>query len=315
MGKNNKKLTTEEFISRAVKIHGKKYDYSKVKYVNGYTKVEIICPKHGNFFQTPGNHSNYGCLKCGNDRSIVACRSDKETFIEKSKYIHGKKYNYDTVDYINAHTKVKIGCPIHGIFNQSPVCHLNGCGCSRCGIDKKSQCKPKSTEKFVNDAIKIHKNVYDYSKVNYVDAHTKIEIICKKHGSFFQKACGHLIGKGCPKCVHHISKPEVKFLDYLKILNRQKFIQPYKVDGIRGNKVFEFLGDYFHGNPKKHDSDHYNQICHKSFGELYKELNEKFSKLNELGYSIYYMWESDWNSWNKDKTDVFPIKKYSENKI
>ena len=123
---------------------------------------------------------------------------------------------------------------------------------------------------------------------------------------------------GCPRCSHYISKRECIFLDYLNIPNtkenRQKYIKPYKVDGFNKNKIYEFLGDYYHGNPEKYKSNEYNQTCHKTFGELYEKTTEKFSKLNELGYSIYYVWENDWNSWHKNKRHSFPLKKYNKHK-
>jgi very-short-patch-repair endonuclease len=61
----NKNYTTEEFIRRAKEVHGDKYDYSKSVYVNYITKVEIICPKHGSFWQQPSCHINgYNCPHC-----------------------------------------------------------------------------------------------------------------------------------------------------------------------------------------------------------------------------------------------------------
>lgn len=65
-----KKLTQEEFIKRATKIHNGKYDYSKVEYVKSNKKVCIICPVHGEFWQTPTNHlMKHGCVKCMGDDS------------------------------------------------------------------------------------------------------------------------------------------------------------------------------------------------------------------------------------------------------
>lgn len=59
-------FTTDIFIKRAKEIHGDKYDYSLVDYVNAKTKVEIICPVHGKFTQIPYNHlSGKGCMECG----------------------------------------------------------------------------------------------------------------------------------------------------------------------------------------------------------------------------------------------------------
>lgn len=65
-----KKLTQEEFIKRAVEVHNDKYDYSKVNYINNTTKICIICPKHGAFFQTPNMHlyQKQGCKKCRSDK-------------------------------------------------------------------------------------------------------------------------------------------------------------------------------------------------------------------------------------------------------
>ena len=319
MGKNNKKLTTDEFIERSSQIHKNKFDYSKSVYNVSMKKLIIICPIHGEFLQTPSNHYHYGCIKCGIEKNSNSCRSNKEVFIKKAKRIHGEKYNYDNIIYKNASTKIEIVCKLHGSFFQLPCGHLNGYGCAKCAPLERNQNKPKSTEKFIEDAKKIHKKFYNYSLVDYKGAHIKIEIICPKHGSFHQKPLGHLNGKGCSKCVYHISKPETEFLNYLKIPdikeNRQKFISPYKIDGYKNNKIFEFLGDYFHGNPNKYNSVNYNQICHKTFGELYENTIQKFNKLNDLGYSIYYIWESDWNLWNKGKINTFPIKKYNKNKI
>lgn len=124
-----RRKTTEEFIERARKVHGEKYDYSKVKYVNNCTKVCIICPEHGEFWQTPNDHlSGRGCPKC----ALEKFRSNTEEFIEEAKKIHGDKYDYSKVNYINNYTKVCIICPEHGEFWQTPSNHLSGRGCSIC---------------------------------------------------------------------------------------------------------------------------------------------------------------------------------------
>lgn len=113
-----------EFIWKAIQIHGYKYNYSKVKYVNYSTKICIICPIHGEFWQTPSNHLNkrkYGCIKCGGNKNFTT-----EEFINKAKLIYGDKYDYSKVKYINAKTKVCIICPEHGEFWQEPRHHLCG---------------------------------------------------------------------------------------------------------------------------------------------------------------------------------------------
>ena len=122
----------EEFIEKAKQIHGNKYDYSKTEYIDSKTKVCIICPKHGEFYQTPNSHLNgHGCFECG----IISCKPKSlttEEFIEKARKIHGDKYDYSKTKYIDSKTKVCIICPKHGEFWQTPNCHLDGKGCPLC---------------------------------------------------------------------------------------------------------------------------------------------------------------------------------------
>ncbi len=238
-----------------------------------------------------------------------------DDFIKRASIIHKRKFDYSKTNYTNNRTKVCIICPVHGEFYQLPDNHLYGYGCFKCGKILMVKKQSSNNKHFIKKSKNIHGNMYDYSKVKYITAHKKVEIICKKHGSFFQKPNNHLNGRGCSMCIRHISKSEIEFLNHLKIPdtleNRQKYINPYKVDGIKGNKIFEFLGDYYHGNPLIYDMNKYNPTCHKTFGELYKDLCEKFNKLNDIGYSIYYMWENDWKSWIKNKSQSFPIKKFN----
>lgn len=129
-----------------------------------------------------------------------------EEFIERARKVHGDKYDYSKVEYKNNKTKVCIICPIHGEFWQLPCDHLSGNGCKECGVDKRTKEKTKTLEQFITDARKIHGDKYDYSKVNYVDAHTKICIVCPIHGEFWQKPYAHLNGQDCPLCVHKSTK-------------------------------------------------------------------------------------------------------------
>lgn len=127
------KYTNEEFIDRVQKIHGDKYDYSKVEYKNAHTPVVIICPEHGEFSMHPANHlKGQGCPKCGNILKGSYQKSNTEEFIRKSKLVHGDKYDYSKVDYVNNRVKVIITCPEHGDFIQKPLDHLHGSGCPEC---------------------------------------------------------------------------------------------------------------------------------------------------------------------------------------
>ena len=127
------KKSKKEFIDDAIKVHGDKYDYSKVEYVNNKTKVCIICPEHGEFWMTPNSHlSGQGCPKCGIMARAKKKAMPKEAFIEKSKEIHSGKYDYSKVNYNGNKNAVCIICPKHGEFWQTPHEHLEGCGCPKC---------------------------------------------------------------------------------------------------------------------------------------------------------------------------------------
>ena len=131
----SKKKTKEEFIKAAKEKHGDKYDYSKVNYVGALTKVCIICTKHGEFEQRPADHiKGKGCPTCGGKMSRKNRSSSKEDFIIKARKVHGEKYDYSKVDYVNSKTKVCINCSEHGEFWQIPTEHIQGKGCQKCNL-------------------------------------------------------------------------------------------------------------------------------------------------------------------------------------
>lgn len=201
-----KRLTTEEFIKKAKEIHGDRYDYSKVVYVSAKKKVCIICPEHGEFWMEPANHlSGQNCSKCAGGVSI-----DTEEFIKRAKRIHGDRYDYSKVKYVNAQVKICIICPIHGEFWQTPNGHLSGKNCPKCvGGVRMTQ------DEFVKRANEVHNFKYDYSKVEYKNAKTKVCIICPEHGAFWQTPEKHIKREqGCPKC--NISELEHKVMKVLR---------------------------------------------------------------------------------------------------
>ena len=206
------KLTTEEFIAKAKAVHGDRYDYSKVEYVDSDTKVCIICPKHGEFMQRPRIHlQGKGCLKCGRERIAISSSKSFEQFLQDAKSVHGNKYDYSKVEFVNYQTKVIIICPVHGEFTQSPTLHLQGSGCPQCGNEKVSL--RMTTKRFIQKAKQIHGDRYDYSKVEYVDSKTEVCIVCREHGEFWQKPKNHLSGYGCPICS---GRKKMRTVDFVK---------------------------------------------------------------------------------------------------
>lgn len=285
--------TTDEFVQDAIELRGDRYDYSKVIYKKSSIKVEIVCKLHGSFFQEPSKHlGGQNCPTCG----WKIPTNDK--FIERSRKVHGDKYDYSSSLYKSATEKVDIICPIHGTFSQIPKKHILGKqGCPCCSNNIKY-----TKDVFVEKANKIHGCKYDYSNVEYKNNRTPVEIICRKHGKFYQAPHKHLKNSGCVKCSHCISKMETEFLDFIGVKDRN-----YKIDGwvfkksdgfdCDSNTVYEFLGDYWHGNPIKYNHQKINTVVGKTFGELHEETFLKFDKLVSLGYNVKYIWESDWKTY------------------
>ena len=263
-----KRLIAESFIEKAKKKHSEyNYDYSEVVYVNSKTKVKIKCPIHGIFEQRPDNHLNGSiCPLCAKEQKYnsVIYKHTTESFIEKAKQVHGDKYDYSKVQYIDSSHKICIICSEHGEFWQLPHNHLKGCGCPKCsnnynftndeyiemlkhkeydetiGFEKinyknnltpviftcskhgdfsylpssikdRIECPECQKERlhhlFINDSNdminkfkKVHNNFYSYEKTIYNGATNKIIITCPIHGDFEQLPYGHLVGQGCPKC-------------------------------------------------------------------------------------------------------------------
>lgn len=191
------KMTTADFIAKAKKIHGDFYDYSETEYVDHETKVKIICPIHGAFWQYPSSHlQGYKCIKCGRENR----KFTTEEFIRRARLVHGDKYDYSKVKYIDIDSKVCIICPKHGEFWQRAGSHLNGNGCTECWHERHAIESRMTTEKFVQRAREIHGDKYDYSKTIYTTQNEEVIIICPKHGEFKQKPFVHLYGHGCKRC-------------------------------------------------------------------------------------------------------------------
>jgi len=195
--------TTDEIVNNFKKIHGDKYDYSKMNYKSSIKKIEIICPDHGSFFQTPNSHLRSGCPTCGGTKKL-----SKLDWIKKAKLKHGVKYDYSKVNYINAMKRVEIICPKHGSFFQIAINHVNGqaSGCPKC--------VRKSYSDHLIDFNKIHFDKFTYNEKTFVNVDTKMEIICPEHGSFWQLPSNHKSGAGCSRCSQ--SKGELKIYNFLK---------------------------------------------------------------------------------------------------
>lgn len=191
-----KKLTTEEFISKAKKVHSNTYDYSNSIYIKSKEKIIITCPIHGNFRQKPNSHlQGQGCPKCNKPEKL-----DTTKFIEKANIVHNNYYSYEKANYTIGKDKITITCPKHGDFIQTAEVHLQGSGCMLCRNEAISKRCRKDINDFIKEATSVHNNKYDYSLVEYTTTETKVTIICPKHGKFLQTPHDHLSGHGCRSC-------------------------------------------------------------------------------------------------------------------
>lgn len=199
----SRKRNTAEFIELAIHKHGTKYDYSKVNYIDAKTNIEIICPKHGSFFQSPDSHlRGSDCWTCSYEimnrkKSLLA----KNGFVNKARTIRGDIYDYSRVDYVKANIKVEFICREHGSFHMTPNNFINGQDCPMCSRLRQTALQTFDTAIFISKATEIHGDRYDYSLVRYETARLKVKIICREHGLFLQTAFDHLAGQeGCRIC-------------------------------------------------------------------------------------------------------------------
>ena len=237
-----KKLTQEEILKRFKKVHKDKYNYSKVIYTGINNKVIINCSKHNEFLQTPYNHfKGHGCPKCSKNYNYTTFE-----IIEDFKKIHGDKYNYSKVNYINAEIKIKIICREHGEFLQLPYSHRIGNGCPKCQL--------LNTIEIIKRFKKIHGDTYNYEKIKFKTTNDKVKIICNIHGEFNQVVKDHFSGSGCPKCATEIkeSKGERKIREFLEE-NNIKYSQEVKLfENYRFDFYLEDLNTVIEYDGKQH---------------------------------------------------------------
>ena len=308
------RLTKEEFVEKAKKIHGDLYDYSESVYVNYKTKlkIKINCPKHNKeeFLTSPISHLKNKAKSCPRCLRRSNVKLTTEEFIKISKEAHGNKYDYSLVVYTNKYGKVKIKCHnCDEIFEQIAECHYNGRGCMKCYGNPR-----KTKEEFIAKAKKLYpNNEYDYSRVEYSSNRAKIKIGCNKCGNVYMQVAKDHFRFGCPACANRlkISKPETEWLDQLSISNENRqFIiktnevkkngvrkQRFVVDGFdpETNTVYEFLGDFWHGNLEKFSPEKMNSKAKLTFKQLNEKTFNKIDTLKKLGYNVVYIWESDYN--------------------
>ena len=234
--------TQEEIIQEFREVHNDKYDYSLVEYKNDSTSIDIICPIHGVFPQTPNSHKHsHGCPYCAGN-----IKNTKEDFIAKARAVHGNKYDYSKVSYINNSRKVCIICHEkddegieHGEFWIEPGSHKRGRGCPSCDGNKKL-----TKKEFIRKSKLKHGNAYDYSLVSNINNNkTIVRIKCNKCGHVFEQiANNHLNGHGCPYCKSSHLEEQTRLL-----LERHNIKYNYQqtFDWLKSSKKWPMFLDFY----------------------------------------------------------------------
>jgi len=213
----------------------------------------------------------------------VVQKLTQEQYITQAKAAHGDKYDYSELIFVNTNTKVRVICSIHGPWMARPIDHRRGDGCPACKFHKIAGQKRHSVDRFIEKARVIHGTIYDYSKVQYVNAITKVEIVCAHHGSFFQTPDKHTGSAcGCPQCSSRVSKTE----RYIAALLTEAGI-PFETEktfsDLRGTTAQSILRYDFWIPSKQllleYDGEHHTQCVKRSAADTPNQLSTRLERM------------------------------------
>lgn len=317
MAKQNKTLS--EFVTACIAKHSGRYSYCHIVEFDGMgNKYPIECPEHGIFNQTASGHQRgEGCPSCAKEANNKRHSYTFDDWFKLAKIKHGEVYDYSMMLDLafNSNTKVPIICRQHGIFYQRATNHISyGTGCKKCKTEKPHLRLGK--DEIIKRCNETHSHFYDYSLVGNI-SHTKeiMKVICPLHGTFDILADRHSAGAKCDECrkIMGNTRKQHRWLNQHGLPNdaahREVRIQLHdsigkgyvKVDGYNPltNTVYEFWGDYWHGNPQVHSPEEINRKNKKTMGTLYTDTMQKRERILAAGYQLVEIWEHEWDNRNK----------------
>ena len=232
----------------------------------------------------------------------------RDDFIRKVVAIHGEKYDYSLVVWRGSRTKIEVLCRrCEKSWWVTPCNHLHRkSNCPRCSGHHRH-----TRDEYIELAQVKHNDLYDYSHITHFQAHLKAELGCKRCGFwFYQDLTQHLHGNdkrgsGCPRCAREVkasSRYEIEWLDKLGVpLERRQYWITLEgrnvcVDALWQNVAYEFLGKFWHGDPREYDHNKMNTLAGATFGELYTRTLKRLDALNRYGFEICYVWEKDYRN-------------------
>lgn len=296
-----RKLTDQEFLTRAKGVHGAKYQYPDA-YAGAGIPLRILCPVHGAFEQTPNAHvsQKQGCPVCARAAQKVRQASDTSTVLAKFIAVHGARYDYSQVAYTNMHSKVAIVCAEHGAFLQSPQSHIKGRGCPLCATSIQ-QAYNKRRNAAIENSFEVlarakHGDKFDYTLTKYTHNQHDITLRCITHNRILtQTARDHLDGYNpCPHCNHMKSSGESEVFSLLSNLvpaeaRNRTILKPKELDIYLPEQklAIEYCGEFWHslGDPESARKDRRKHI-------------DKYRQCKEQGIRLITLWESEWQEHN-----------------
>ena len=196
----------DQFIKEVQEIYGDKYDLSLVEYVNSKTPVKIICKERGIFEVYPSTLLDTRVYLIKGKKKTRS--TDKEMFLKEVFKIYGNKNDYKDTIVGDSRGKIDVVCKEHGKFTVGMVNHFNGVDCPKCSAIRYTKTRSKTTEKFIEEAKKVHGDKCDYTETIYKTCREKVKIKCNVHNTYFEQyPTNHILGGCCRKCLaENISK-------------------------------------------------------------------------------------------------------------
>ncbi|RKZ06651.1 hypothetical protein DRQ25_13430, partial [Candidatus Fermentibacteria bacterium] len=233
-----RRLTTEEWVAKAVAKWGDAYDYSETVYTGATDPVTFRCRKSGHGYQTmqANNHlSKQGCRQCTKDAWFAANALSFESFSARVEKLFGGLYECVESTYTKSSSKLTVICKLHGEFYPYGSNLLRGSGCPTCGIEKIVKSKTKSFSEFYDEAYRLYLGQFSYDEESYTGAIGRITFTCPGHGESTLLVSSHLTGKGCRSCAAEIAYYDGtgihhKFVAHCRAVHgdRYEILSPYR---------------------------------------------------------------------------------------
>lgn len=261
-------------------IHNNKYKYSFDKFKKVKDKIKIICPEHGEFYQSIHKHlEGQGCTRCKYIKIANQKRIPQEEIIKKFIEVHGNKFDYSKTIITRINDTFEAKCNNCGfIFRSYPYIHLKGHGCRKCGYKTRSIKRTSNLFEFEQKARNIHGDKYTYYE--YKKNNEKVKITCNKcQKDFNQKPTDHLSGKGCPYC--NFSKGE-ELIDFILTKNNVRFERQFKLPHYKFR--FDFYLPDHNLLIEYHGKQHYEPVSVFGGDEGFVEVLQRDALKRNLAY-------------------------------